>query len=176
MLSLWLLCLPPCLLRFPCISQYSVTHLHPPACLSPALSHPKPCLSFWGCLAPETTELALSTEDPRILSNESFTIRKAQADGAGTLLPPSPLKPPLLSLLVPHLPRWMPVLPWMFRESWQNGEAPKWEALWLGPTPQAPPIYSLLNLRFITLSPRRPMAQEPPRNKTKFKGIELCRK
>lgn len=103
-LSLWLLCLSPCLLGFPCISQYSchtsISAAMPQPCLHTILNH---VFLSEDALPPGKTELDFSTGDPRILSSKSLTIWKAQADRAGTFLPLSPLKPTLLSLLAPHL-------------------------------------------------------------------------
>lgn len=114
------------------------THIHtdmdPPASLSPAPTASK-TRSFRGCLATRKTKLS-STKDPRIVQARVSQYEKLRLKELETPLPPLPLKSTILSLPVPHLLCWVPVLPWMFRESLQNGEASlSVRALWLGPTP-----------------------------------------
>ena len=74
--------------------------------------------------------------DSGILSNESHNMESSgwqSWDSSATISPEAyPLSLPSPSPAAP----WVPVSPWMFRESWQNGEAPKWEALWPGPAPK----------------------------------------
>ena len=133
-----------------------------------APTHPKPCLSFWGCFTPGKTELDLPTETQEFHQMKA-TRWKARVDRWGSSATISPEACPLsLPSPSPAAP-WVPVSPWMFRESWQNGEAPKWEALWPGPTPK-PRLPTLCSTSGSSQCHQEsPWPQQPPINKSKVK-------